>query len=104
MRGVLGNMYDCVSNYNLDMTDVQVRIGCTGKGRTPHYRIERGWPVDQFADEAYVYGIFNGRNHKTLMEWTTVVKDEHWSEKPSSFEQVRELLGLLRGVQPVQGR
>ncbi len=107
VRGVLGNLYVCMGEHKHDVivdsdgtevpisNDVQVRIGVTGRGRAPHYRVERGWEVDRWSSDAKVYGIFDGRSHKTLMEWTDAIKDEHWSEKPASFDDVEKLLGEL---------
>jgi len=106
VRRVLENLHKCRNDHKqdtilddgLNLIDnvVQVRIGRMGKGSHPHYRIERGWEIDLFADEAKVYGIFHGASHKKFMQWDAAVRDEHWSTQPTPLEKVQELIGQLR--------
>jgi hypothetical protein len=96
-RGVLENM----AEFRRQGLDSVVRIGTTGEGIYPFYRLD---PVDsetlgamdnlsQFLEEM---AIFNGRNHKR-MEWTAHdIRGENWSVGEMAFEEVQALLGELR--------
>ena len=91
VAGVFQNAHDCLKACKTSY----VRIGIMGKGRSPHYRTE----YDEFG---YTYPIpifktFDGRNHKVLIENDDILLDEHWSSERMSYEQVRELLGQIRG-------
>src|SRR5262245_2287327 len=65
VRGVFGNVIEFKKQHGAAF----VRIGTTGRGIVPHYRIEPGQPagVEDWMDDAY-WTAFHGRNHKKL-EW-----------------------------------
>ena len=104
VRSVFGNMHA----YKKEFGSAFVRIGVTGKGRSPHYRIEPA--PDQYAflsrienlmnvnaDAVAVYfRAFNGVNHKPLPWGIGELQGEHWSTAYSSYESVQLLLGALR--------
>lgn len=98
VRGVLGNM----SDFRRRGIDPIVKIGTTGQGIYPHYRIEPangdgsdiGAEITAFLETMIAFG---GRNHKP-MEWTAFdVRGEHWSEESMTYDEVQTLLGSLRG-------
>jgi hypothetical protein len=90
---------------------VVVRIGITGTGQFPHYRIDRremreaiDLSIESSRREEVHYEpiqAFNGRNHKPLAnvpdgEEVDVLREEHWSEAAMSREDVMNLLGAIR--------
>src|SRR5215468_945288 len=50
LRSVVGNMYECKKRKGFENDDPVVRIGTTGKGRAPHYRVERSavWASNRY--------------------------------------------------------
>jgi hypothetical protein len=88
VRGVLGHLYECRRDY----PTAYVRIGITGHGIVPHYRIE--YPGYAGAPPG-TFGAFRGDNHKRLVD-EDLLRDEHWSTKMMSLEEVATLLGNLR--------
>nr|CAD6611373.1 hypothetical protein RKHAN_02390 [Rhizobium sp. Khangiran2] len=83
-----------------------VRIGITGRGKAPHYRIEPDFELGGFLDDiieggeavAKHYSAFDGRSH-TRLEWgMDELRNEHWSQGKMSYEEIRDLLGYLRGI------
>lgn len=101
VRGVLGNM----AKYRRKSLIPTVRIGTTGQGLVPHYRIQPKANDDDLSTAMESFGeylthveAFNGRNHKT-MDWTALqIRGEHWSRGMMTFEEVQLLLGELRGI------
>lgn len=100
VRLVLSNIMAAEKEYG----PVVVRIGVTGTGQFPHYRIDRR-EVRQILDSelmAYVaLQAFNGRNHLPLAmvpegEEGDILRDEHWSTGDMTREQVMTLLGEIR--------
>lgn len=90
LRGIVGNLNECQRTYG----DAWVRIGITGRGIVPHYRVEMpaeaaGTPVP------WPWKVFNGRNHKTLVD-EDLLRDEHWSKRSMTLEETRKLLGEIR--------
>jgi hypothetical protein len=65
VRRVLGNMHE----FRQEHGSAAVRIGTTGRGIVPHYRIE---PPDRpFLEDMDLYYVaFDGRSHKRL-PWGT---------------------------------
>src|SRR5437879_5011039 len=74
VRQVLAKMLDCRRDY----AEPSVRIGVTGKGRSPHYRIE--YPSDPFPA---IFDAFHGASHKKLVD-EDYLRDEHWSRRSMS--------------------
>lgn len=66
--------------------DVRLRLGITGSGRMPNYRVETGnevlFPID-------------GSTHKRWEDGYRFSEPNNWSEKTTSFQ---ELEGLLREI------
>jgi hypothetical protein len=104
VRGVLGNMHECRSHYGT----ASVKIGVTGAGHAPHYRIE--YPVD---GTTKFFAAYNGRNHEQREDWGELTLDallgrasmpdhplfrESWSTRVMQLEEVIALLGEIRGV------
>jgi hypothetical protein len=100
VRGVLGNMVE----YRKEHGSAVARIGITGRGIAPHYRIEPISESNQFIDDILTGGddlekhfvAFHGRNHKRL-DWSSQeLRGSHWSRGRMDFEGVQRLLGELR--------
>jgi len=110
VRLVLHNMWDCKRQHG----EASVRIGITGKGRTPHYLIE--YHNESLSDPA-VFGIYRGSSHKELeglgkwnynivdlLEGKPIegqppehwVEEGHWSSRAMTLDEVSKLLLQLR--------
>jgi hypothetical protein len=106
-------MKDCKDKFR---KPVVVRIGVTGEGVAPHYRIEPeeglgtavGRELLSNSDEehdretaytnAAFYRAYNGSSHEHQSAWgRRELQNESWSRHSMNFEQVRKLLGDLRG-------
>ena len=98
VRGVFGNMLDCKKKYGTAF----VRIGTTGRGIVPHYRVEPEFNIEMFVnDELFAahFVAFHGRNHKRLDWGFGELRGEHWSDRKMSYDQVQNLLGSLRNFE-----
>jgi hypothetical protein len=99
--GMLRNLYDCKREHG----GASARLGLTGYGVSPHYRIE--YPSQSEAlPRAYnaIFGAFDGRSHK-LIGWIdegsqsaeeSILRDEHWSTCPMSIDDVTAFLAYIR--------
>jgi hypothetical protein len=95
VRCVLGNMLDCEKRYG----NASVRIGTTGHGIAPHYRVEptKFDDIDQAIDSIKDLVAFHGRSHKQL-DWTLFqLQNLHWSTRAMSRHDIQTLLSDLRG-------
>lgn len=94
VRGVLGRMFECEKENGSAI----VRIGTTGRGKSPHYRVEPELSFDSFNPEARDkhFAAFHGRSHKKLDWGYDELRGEHWSSKEMTLEEVQKLLGELR--------
>jgi hypothetical protein len=95
VRGVFGNMID----FRKEHGDAFVRIGTTGRGIYPHYRVEAElspYQIDDEWDPVKNFTAFNGKNHKKLdWEWP-IVRGHNWSAETMNCDEVQQLLGSLR--------
>jgi hypothetical protein len=117
VRCVLEHLWACKREHG----SASVRIGVTGEGRAPNYRVE--YPREGMKTTA-VFEVYNGLSHRPiegLGQWnltpqellslfgrnTSPVKElppspehsvepGHWSSQAMSLEQVSALLGQLR--------
>ncbi len=88
VRGVLGNFYAC----GLSTEQSSVRIGVSGNGIVPNYKIEIQSNYD-------IYFMCSGMTHKVKSrQWYSMFGGESWSDNYMTFSEVRDLLGQLRGV------
>ena len=113
LTGVLKNLMACQREHR----SADVRIGRTGGGRAPHYRIEP--EGGSFAsNEREIMGIddpetvareaehrwlacfnaYNGRNHEKLDWGEAELQSNSWSSRAMSIEEVRNLIGGVRGI------
>jgi hypothetical protein len=100
VRLVLSNIVAAEKEYG----PVVVRIGVTGTGQFPHYRIDRREKREILDSELTAYialQAFNGRNHQPLAmvpegEEGDILRDEHWSTGDMTREEVMMLLGEIR--------
>jgi hypothetical protein len=105
VRGMLENMYACKREHG----NAAARIGITGGGVAPNYRIEyehEAYPLRIGAKGFFkvgIVGVFDGRNHK-MIKWIDdiaqengiPVQDEHWSCRVMSLDDAAALLGTIR--------
>lgn len=102
--GMLGNLHACQRKHG----NAAARIGITGGGKAPNYTIEferEKAPLGIPRFKIGIVGIFDGRNHK-LIEWIDdiaqedgiPVKDEHWSNRSMTIDDLTALLGEIRAI------
>jgi hypothetical protein len=84
VRGVLENMYVCKREHGGALAS----IGVVGRGIVPNYLIE--FALDPFS----VFGAFNGRSHKLLVDEDAL--KPNWSKKRMTLDQVSAVLGSIR--------
>lgn len=114
VRQVFGNMmkvkharHECIQQHD----EPVVRIGVTGQGAYPHYRVDPS--ADQLEvleayeeyDEGkendyreYYFRAFHGRSHKELTWGIMELRGDSWSTGHMTLKEIRELLGELRGL------
>jgi hypothetical protein len=103
IRGILRNF----DQSQHDPADSVIRVGTTGAGFQPNYKIERpSAPATfnvghrQFTMTVTPADTFSGRDHREMMElgdhpWHS----KHWSSAMSTLAELQALLtGLLRGA------
>ena len=111
LRRMLSNMMLCKREHGAAC----VRIGVTGAGVAPHYRV--GPPMEGMAaptehllgDEPLFcdpidltpwYKAYNGRGHQQIEAWgLREMGLNSWSNREMSLDDVRALLGRVRGRQ-----
>src|SRR5271166_1905243 len=92
VRRMLENMYECKREHG----NATARIGITGGGVAPNYRIE-------FAPKGGIVGVFDGRSHKRI-QWIdeiaqedgVPVKEGHWSNRSMTIDEVSTFVGQIR--------
>lgn len=72
-----------------DHGDVRLRLGVTGTGQFPNYRIED-------ANSGEAVAALNGANHEPWPEGEKFDGVGTWSESTMSKQEVEELLGEIR--------
>lgn len=88
VANILFTMGECRKVYD----NAYVPIGITGEGKAPYHKV-----VYRDADGAeHLFGSYLGRNR----DETYQVHQSTWSTRASSYEEVRNLLGRIRGFQP----
>jgi hypothetical protein len=102
--GVLGNMVLAKREYG----DACIRIGITGDGKAPHYRVEPGEDrlralekaiLDNRDDDlARYYVAYLGQGHRRL-PWgkEQLLKSDNWSSSRTSIGELQVILGRVRG-------
>lgn len=90
VRGVFHNFHE--ARRELGRDEIEVFIGNSGEGKYPHYKI-RDTAVSPLM-KTY-RRAFHGRTHKVLLESRDL--DINWSERGMTYDEVRSLLGRLRG-------
>lgn len=96
VRGIVGSM----ASYQREHGPCVVRIGTTGHGIQPNYRLE---PEHSESDDWDVsfgkvmkLAAFNGSSHKPV--WDAMdIRGDHWSSGFLNFKEVQSILGSLRG-------
>lgn len=64
-----------------------IRIGVSGEGKFPNYRIEHPAGID---------GPFSGKNHKAIAPLSE--RTDAWSQATNSYEEIKSLLQQMRKV------
>jgi hypothetical protein len=89
LRGVLKNLYECKSQMQTgERGDVVARIGITGEGIFPHYRIDYFDDVDLSGIGVgrltmhKTFGAFHGRTHKVI---TSMAEASIQRERKASY-------------------
>lgn len=104
VRRVLGNMNTCRTKHGSSL----VRLGITGQGITPHYRVEPDFDLDRYLDDdefmADHFVAYDGRNHERLDWGCKELRANHWSTRAKSFDEVRDLLGTIRNFKRKERR
>ena len=101
VRGALGNM----TAFKKKHGSAFVRIGVTGIGAFPHYRVEPAGSADDFLKDFIAgdknlerhFTAYHGRNHKQLDWGVAELRGEHWSTGIMNYDAIQHLLGELRG-------
>ena len=86
VRQVVGVMHEATKEYG----EIVMRLGITGTGRAPNYRIERkedGTPVL----------ALDGANHKRWADGENFSSAPNWSTTVMTKDEVTALLGDSRG-------
>ena len=93
VRGVVDHQFECKRHYGV----AYVRIGITGQGIKPHYRIEY-LPEQAGRPWNGVFNAYRGDNHKVMVpeENEDILREFHWSSRAMTFEETQALLGALR--------
>jgi hypothetical protein len=95
VRRVLGNMGSCRKKHGTAF----VRIGTTGRGVVPHYRVGPEFSLEVFNDNdvlAAQFVAFLGRSHKQLPWGFGELNGDNWSLGRMNYDEVQILLGSLR--------
>jgi hypothetical protein len=91
--GVLRNM----NRHGEGNGELHVRIGITGRGRAPKYRIERWrgglYPLRR---EGEILGVFDGRSHRSIEETNNAANQRNWSTSSATKSEVEVLLKRLQ--------
>ena len=87
VRQVSGVMHSATKEHG----PVVMRLGITGTGRLPNYRLE------SLASGAPLLAL-DGNSHKPWPEGADFTGAANWSRRTRSLEDVRALLGEVRGL------
>jgi hypothetical protein len=107
LRRVLEHMYECKREFETAF----VRIGVTGNGRAPNYRIE----YSKDSSGHWTYAVYNGLSHQQIDDLGDLgefllapleeieikrpdrsLQREHWSSRAMQWDEVAIVLGELR--------
>lgn len=89
VRQVVGVMHDATKEHG----QIVMRLGVTGTGRIPNYRIER-------AESGTPVMALDGANHKRWPDGENFAAALNWSTTVMNKEEVAALLGEIRGYRP----
>jgi hypothetical protein len=114
VRRLSEHMWECRREFGM----ASVRIGVTGAGRAPNYRIEYIKDGDQLPS---IFGVYNGLSHRKVEDLgepapvdpdvlfgdkepdpnaptnpDRFLRGEHWSTRVVSLDEVAVMLGNLR--------
>lgn len=93
VRQVVGVMHKAAK----ECGEVVMRLGITGTGHAPNYRIEHG------EDGTPIMAI-DGANHKAWADGESFSAAPNWSTAVMTKEEVANLLGEIRGYPPTRQR
>lgn len=90
VRQVVGVMHEAAKEYG----EIIMRLGITGTGRAPNYRIER-------AEGGAPVMALDGANHKRWADGENFAAAANWSSDIMTKDEVANLLGEIRGYRPL---
>jgi len=93
VRQALGVMHDATKEHGL----VVMRLGITGKGSAPNYRLENAETGDPIM-------ALDGANHKRWRDGENFSAAPNWSTAVMSKDAVASLLGEIRGYSPPKSK
>ena len=86
VRVVLGHMAKC----NKDKGNARVRIGVTGTGKYPSHKVV-------YSDDDGVEQLYGAWGEEIPFSGVAIHTDT-WSSRSMNFDEVRELIGQIRGL------
>ncbi len=89
VRQALGVMHDATKEHG----SVVMRLGITGTGRAPNYRLENAETGDPIM-------ALDGANHRRWPDGEIFLAAPNWSTAVMSKDAVANLLGEIRGYSP----
>ena len=93
VRQVVGVMHQAAK----ECGEVVMRLGITGTGQAPNYRIEH-------AEDGSPIVAINGANHKAWADGENFSAAPNWSTAVMTKEEVANLLGEIREYRPARQR
>jgi hypothetical protein len=93
VRGVLSRLHECKQARG----NASVRIGTTGQGLIPYYRVVY---IDG-AGKEQIFGAYYGDNHAAFD--TFKAPNSTWSTGSMTYDEVQQLLGKIRGFKGKKG-
>ena len=89
VRQALGVMLEVAKEHG----PVVMRLGITGRGRAPNYRLENAETRDPII-------ALDGANHRPWPDGASFSAAPNWSTEVMSKDEVANLLGEVRGYSP----
>ena len=85
----LRNVLEVMRTAQKTQSEVRARMGTTGTGQAPNYRLEdtSGWP----------FLAIDGANHQPWPEGESFEGAENWSSVTASYEDVEKMLRSMTG-------
>lgn len=79
-------------NYGKQHGDLLLRLGITGNGRRPNYRLDS-------ANTSQPLAAIDGNSHKPFAPHEDIRAPRNWSTQPMVLAEVQDVLGKIRGYE-----